>query len=193
MLSLERGIQHPQSAQRFRCVLVRTISLIVLSLFVVSVQAADLEKPKGQPLLSITGNIAVTNSEVLIDGKAVPAASFDIDMLEAMPTEKFTTKNPWTEGATEFEGVRFNVLLESIGADVSNVSLYALDEYSVDIMGGKFNEVPIVVAYKRDGEYMSIRELGPLWLMYPFDDYPHLDTSLTRGHCVWQLIRIEVK
>ncbi|MBX2884550.1 MAG: hypothetical protein KTR32_31645 [Granulosicoccus sp.] len=168
------------------------VQLIVLLGFALSAQAAHMAKPEGEILLTITGNIKTTNAEIIVDGDTVPAATFDIDMLEALPVETIRTKSPWTTGVTEFKGVRFDVLLDSIGAQSEHVSLHALDEYSVDIVDGQFGKYPIVLAYEMDGHYMNVRNLGPLWLMYPFDDFPELDTAKNRGHCVWQLIRIEV-
>lgn len=155
-------------------------------------QAEHVDKPEGEVLLTITGNIEKTNAEFVLDGKTVPAATFDMAMLEALPTEVIKTTNPWTEGKTEFKGVRFSDLLDSIGADSSHVLLHALDDYTVEVKNGMFSDYPIVIAYEQDGHYMSVRNLGPLWLMYPFDDYPELDTSQNRGHCVWQLIHIEI-
>ena len=86
-----------------------------------------------------------------------------------------------------------DVLLEQAGARSTELVLEALDEYSVEISDDPFEDYPIIVAYKLNGKYMSVRDLGPLWLMYPFDDYPELNTELSRSHCVWQLTRITVR
>jgi hypothetical protein len=39
---------------------------------------------------------------------------------------------------------------------------------------------------------MSVREKGPLFVMYPFDEQPALRTSVYFGRCIWQLKAIEV-
>jgi len=171
---------------------VSVISILSVSLFPHALNAAELDKPTGLVALEIVGEISSHNSTVSVDGKQQAAAVFDIAMLESLPQETIRTKTHWTEGVTEFTGVRLNVLLDHIGASSKHITLGALDEYQVEVTDGPFADYPIVVAYKRDGEYMSVRNLGPLWVMYPFDDHPELDTESSRANCVWQLNRITV-
>jgi hypothetical protein len=40
---------------------------------------------------------------------------------------------------------------------------------------------------------MSLREKGPLWIIYPFDSSPEYQTELTYSRSIWQLNRIEVQ
>lgn len=172
---------------KYACGVLALIGLCSLS------HAADLEKPTGDVLLEIIGEVENSNGVTLIDDRDHRVAAFDIAMLEALPAETIITKTPWTTGETEFTGVRMSVLMEYVGADDSNISLTALDEYTVDVVDPEFDEYPILLAYKVNGDYMSVRELGPLWVMYPFDDYPVLVTSTNNARCVWQLTRILVR
>ena len=140
--------------------------------------AAELGSPTGSVLLEITGDIKLQNTTTTnVDGVAQPAAAFDIAMLESLPTETIRTKTEWTTGVTEFTGVRVDVLLNHLGASSQHLFLQALDEYSVEVVDGQFDSFPIIIAYKLNGEYMSVRELGPLWVMFPFDDHPELNSE----------------
>jgi hypothetical protein len=40
---------------------------------------------------------------------------------------------------------------------------------------------------------MSLREKGPLWIIYPFDSSPEYQTELIYSRSIWQLNRIEVQ
>jgi hypothetical protein len=52
--------------------------------------------------------------------------------------------------------------------------------------------IDVVVARLLDGKPMSVREKGPLFVIYPFDDRPELRTSVYFSRCIWQLKAIEV-
>lgn len=151
----------------------------------ISAHASDLPAPTGEILLTISGNISKTNHA---DG-----AAFDLEMLEAMESTTIETKTPWTKGVTTFTGVPLEQLLESLGTSSRMLKMSAADGYIYEPLKPIESKYPVIVAYKKDDDYMSLRQLGPLWVMYPFDDYPELDTEENRAACVWQLQHIEVK
>lgn len=153
--------------------------ILMLFLLMQSAIADGLDAPKGEVLLTISGNITHTNSE--------QGAEFDRDMLESLGVTSFTTSSPWTDIPTLFSGVRFDILLKAVGAKSDSVRATAIDSYWYDIKGVDFEKYPVVLAYQRDGKAMTARNLGPLWLMFPFDDHPELLTHANKASCVWQL------
>ena len=46
---------------------------------------------------------------------------------------------------------------------------------------------------KRNGEYMPIRDKGPLFIIYPYDGNPELKNQKYYSRSVWQVARIDVK
>jgi len=159
--------------------------LIVLSLIATPINAEDLEKPEGEILLTVSGNISNQNHA---DG-----AVFDLQMLEAMPVTTFETETPWTEGLTKFSGVRLDYLLQIVGAEFQRMKMIAEDGYIFELDKEIDNKYPVIIAYKKNDEYMSLRQLGPLWVMFPFDDFPELATEEYRAASVWQLTQMELK
>lgn len=150
-----------------------------------SVGAADLEPPRGKPILTISGAINRTN----VDGEAV----FDREMLEAQGTETVVTKTPWFDGVTEFSGVRMDKLMELVGAEGEAVTATALNNYVTTIPLEDFTRYRVILALKRDGKYMSVREKGPLFIIYPFDDDPALQTQVYFGRAAWQVAKLAVE
>lgn len=57
---------------------------------------ASLEAPKGNVVLTITGDIENTN--------IANTARFDLAMLQALAGRQAIMETPWTDGATEFDG-----------------------------------------------------------------------------------------
>jgi hypothetical protein len=51
----------------------------------------------------------------------------------------------------------------------------------------------VILALKRDGEYMPVRDKGPLFIVYPFDSDPELKNRVYYGRSVWQVARLEIK
>ena len=117
----------------------------------------------------------------------------DLEMLEQLETTSFVSHTPWTEGPTKFTGVRINHLLKFVGANASNFRASAMDKYWNDLTDMDFEKIPGIIAYKINDKYMRVRDLGPLWLMFPFDDFPETDNEKYKTASVWQLIGIDVR
>ncbi len=148
-------------------------------------EAAPLPAPKDKPILTVSGNISVTNKG--------GTAEFDRDMLEAIGTESFTTETPWYPGPVTFEGVSLAKLMQQLGAKGKTLSVVALNDYSSEIPFEDFQKFNVILALKQNGEYMSVRDKGPIFVMYPFDSDPVLKHQTYYGRAVWQVSKIIVK
>ncbi len=149
-----------------------------------------LDPAQGEVLLVIDGNISASNA--MRDGQ--PVAEFDLDMLKAFGSTSYTTSTPWTVTST-FAGVRLNELLAVVGADVekNKVKAFGLDDYWYYLDSVEATKYPVIVAYEKNGKPLSLRELGPLWITFPWDEYPELLTAKNKAASVWQLVRLNVQ
>jgi hypothetical protein len=147
--------------------------------------ASDIAQPMGEVVLTVSGAIANTNG----DGQA----AFDFDMLKALPVTTFKTKTTWTEGEKSFTGVSLQALLAAVGSSGTVVKAIALNDYGVEIPVSDAVADGPIVAYLMDNEPMSVRDKGPLWVVYPFDAKPEYRTEATYSKSIWQLSRIELK
>ena len=147
--------------------------------------AGPLASPEGAAILVVSGNITNTN-----DGAV---ARFDREMLEAMGMVKVTTLTPWYDSPSEFEGVSMRALMELVGAEGTEVLATALNDYQSAIPMADFDRYIVVLALKRDGMPMPIRDKGPLFIVYPFDSDPRLQTEQYYGRAVWQLKELNVR
>ncbi len=148
------------------------------------IRASELPKPASKVLLTITGNISRFNKDDSVE--------LDLAMLEQFDQVSFVTETPWTDGPTRFTGVRINQLLEFVGARSNSFRASALDKYWNDLRDMDFEKVPAIIAYQLNDKPMRLRDLGPLWIMFPFDEYPELATEKYKTACVWQLTGIDV-
>ena len=133
-------------------------------------------------ILTVAGKIAVTNG----DGEA----RFDRPMLEAMGIREFTTNTPWYDGPVTFAGVPMDTLMRAVGAEGDTAIATALNEYETKIPVSDFARFNVLLALKRDREYMPIRDKGPLFIVYPYDSMPELQSPKYYSRSAWQLARL---
>ncbi|MBM3629000.1 MAG: oxidoreductase [Alphaproteobacteria bacterium] len=158
-------------------------AFVVLGLAVASAQ--PLPAPAGTPILEISGRISVTNGDA--------RARFDLAMLEALGVSRTRTTTAWTNGPQDFEGVSLKALLERVGAFGDRIEAVALNDYKVEIPVSDFARWPVILAWRQNGQLMRVRDKGPLWIVYPQDDFPALNNKEAQGKWTWQLKEIRVK
>jgi hypothetical protein len=125
---------------------------------------------------------------------ATGGVDFEMAALERMPQRRITTSTPWFSGPREFSGPLLRDVLQAAGAPAraERARLVALNDYRVEMPLEDARSHDVVVARLLDGKPMTVREKGPLFVMYPFDKEPGLRTTLYFSRCVWQLRAIEL-
>lgn len=148
------------------------------------VQAGELPQPKGAIVLTLTGDIANSNGN--------GAAAFDMAMLEALPGRSASMETPWTNGVTRFDGPLLRAVLEAAGAKGKGLKLKAINDYAADVPMEDATGIDSMLALKMNGEVMSVRDKGPVFMIYPFDTNPELYNEKYFSRSVWQIKEIEV-
>ncbi|GAA5628612.1 hypothetical protein Brsp05_03911 [Brucella sp. NBRC 12953] len=148
-------------------------------------QAEPLARPAGKPILVISGKIANTN--------VGDTAQFDRDMLEALGLETVETANPWYDGRVRFEGVSIDKLMHLVGAEGTKVTAVALNDYVSSLPMEDFKKFNVILAMKRDGNYMAVRDKGPLFIIYPYDSDPQLQSQTYYTRSAWQVAKLIVE
>jgi len=146
---------------------------------------AEIKKPAGDVVLVITGKISETN--------AGAETHFDREMLTSLGMETLKTTTPFEEGVQTFEGPRVDALLKSVGATGELLVATALDGYTVEIPMQDVVDYPVLLAMVWNGETMGVRNKGPLWIIYPIDQYHELARERFSARSIWQLNRIDIR
>jgi hypothetical protein len=171
------------AARRMLRFLAGTAAVIMM---VSAASAADpLPSPSGPVLLSVSGAIAVDNSDGI--------AAFDRDMLQGLGLTEITTTTPWTDGPQVFSGVLARTVLERVGGAGSVVLASALNDYTVEIPIADFLEHDVLLAMDMNGEEMRVSDKGPIWIVYPRDLDPALQDRRLHDRWVWQLKALKVQ
>ena len=118
---------------------------------------------------------------------------FDLAALDGLPQQNFETSTLWTEGVIAFSGPSLRSILDAAGvAPEASIEATALNEYSITFKADELEEDVPIVATRRDGKTFGPRQLGPLWIVYPFDSDVTYRSDLVYARSLWQLTRITV-
>jgi hypothetical protein len=162
----------------------KRLIFLVICLFGSVARADGLMEPQGPVVLTVFGNITHTNG----DG----VAQFDLDMLAALEQRSTTASTPWFDGPRDFDGPLAAAILDAVGAQGSMMRVIALNDYSANVPIDDARTFPVVFATHLNDKVMSVRDKGPLFLIYPFDEFPELFNEVYFGRSVWQITQIEV-
>src|SRR6185312_2486043 len=128
--------------------------------------AAELGKPSGQVVLTVTGAVGATNRgpyDDFEDGffkhherKFDKAAAFDLAMLEGLGMHEVTVAYSGWPKEFRFEGAWLKDVLAAAGASGHDIAVLALDGFATEISAADLADYDWIVAVKRDGRYLDI-------------------------------------
>lgn len=134
-----------------------------------------------EPILTITSGSGASDAIVLTR-----------EQIQGMPVTTFQTSTTWTEGTQQFTGVALVDLLRELSTSGSTIRATALNDYTVEIPRSDAVEGGPIVAYFINDKPLSVRDKGPLWIVYPYDSNPNYQTEIVYSRSIWQLDRIEL-
>ncbi len=147
-------------------------------------RAQALRSPSGAVVLSVGGRIQRANQG--------ERAMLDMAMLEALAQQSFTTKTPWFKQARKFTGPLLRDVLNLVGAQGTTLRIAALNDYRIDVPSEDTRRFDVLLARLIDDKPITVREKGPLFMIYPFDSDAALRNPLYYSRSVWQLNSIDV-
>lgn len=142
--------------------------------------------------LSIPHGAAIAEASETLLTIHTPTGNVDFRLsdFDALPQQKFRTGTVWTESVSEYSGPALSDVLAMAGLDAKSLRMQAANDYSViierEIIEADF---PVIVT-RIDGNTFTLRDRGPLWLMYPYDDYLRFRSETIFAASIWQLTDI---
>ena len=116
--------------------------------------------------------------------------------LTTLDTVTIATGTDWTDGVNTFKGPLIRDVLEFAGVrnySSEMVSAKAANDYSVEIPAGDFTKYDVILATEMDGEQLTLRDKGPLWIVYPRDEHAELNDPVINSRWIWQLVELSVQ
>lgn len=112
--------------------------------------------------------------------------------IEALPATSFETSTIWTEGKQRFTGVALKDLLSELELSGTTIRAKALNDYSIEIPATDAIAGGPIIAYFLNDQQMSVRDKGPLWIVFPYDSDVRYQTEVFYSRSIWQLDRVDV-
>lgn len=127
-----------------------------------------------------------------------PATACDLQALDGLPQKTIETRLPDTlgmAGLNRWSGVALSHIARRLGAGPqAEIQLIALNNYAVSVPMSDLSRFDPVLASRRNGETISVRDKGPLILIYPFDQHRgELDAQEYLHRSIWQVHEIRIK
>lgn len=162
----------------------RRVSAGALLVFLVALHA-PVAAAAGEEALLVVRNVAAPDN---------PEVRLTEAELLAMPQVTVRTGSEFTDGVVEYVGPLARDVVELVGRHGAETAhLVAANDYSVDIPMEEFFEYDVILAMSADGERLSLRTKGPIWVMYPLDDHAELQDPLYNVRLIWQLTTMEFR
>ena len=160
----------------------RFYTLLALFLAILSCSLATAGRAEDQP-----------GDEIVLTVRSLSGAvhTYRRSDLALMRRVTFRTTTIWTEGSHEFSGVPLSEVLKESGVVLGDVDLYAANDYVATMPLTEIEPDAPIVADLMDGAPMSLRDKGPLWVVYPYDADRRYQSETCFTRSVWQLVRIE--
>jgi hypothetical protein len=181
----------------------RIVTAILILISAGAAQAADqIETPKEAVILTVGGNIAVTNRgpfdakmDSLLDRYKVTferGFAFDRPMLTRLKQGSVTVQPPEFSHPATFKGPLVKEVLAAVGATLGKkVTILAVNGYEGWLAPEDIDASDFILALEADGKPLGLGQQGPLWLLNTRKpDEKAADDH--RGHWVWAVMYIGV-
>ena len=112
--------------------------------------------------------------------------------LESLGTWQVRTTSPWEEGEIVAEGPLLRDVLAHVGLDgAERILVRSADAYAPIIPREDWQDFPVILATRLDGQLLGRRHKGPTRIVYPLLQYPELASPQNPSRWVWLIASIE--
>ncbi|NEO29336.1 MAG: molybdopterin-dependent oxidoreductase [Symploca sp. SIO3C6] len=141
-----------------------------------------------------------SNSEwqLKIEGKNSTGQQIQLSLskLQTLANTSIQTQEPHNtttpEAIVSFRGVPVSTLLDEFGVDtdVKEVTFVSYDGYRATVSIEDLRQYPILIALERNGKEIARSEGGPLYLVFPYSDFPQLQSKYRERFWAFYLTNI---
>lgn len=102
--------------------------------------------------------------------------------------------NSWEKRSDLYEGVFLNDLAKKYGTkDTKQIKLIALDGYNIDYSKELYESQRILLSFKVNGKYISIKDKGPMRVVFVDFDSSKKSDNDNLHKWMWMIKKIEFK
>jgi hypothetical protein len=137
---------------------------------------------------------AVPDAAAKDKGVGMPlVASLSMKFLKSLPQRTFVAQTPWYKDSVKFTGPLLRDVLAAAKVKGSVIHATALDDYRASIPFSDAQDYDVILAHQMNGETLTPKNKGPLFIVYPYDSKPELQTVRFYERSIWQLKSLQVE
>lgn len=127
-----------------------------------------------------------------VNGEAQTIEYTDEEIL-ALDQVEIATDNDYVDETAVFSGPRLRDVFgdQEIGSE-DMIRLRALNDYSTEMPASEALDYDVILALSMNGERLSVRDKGPIWVIYPMSEHEELREPRFNDRLVWQLSSVEL-
>ena len=114
---------------------------------------------------------------------------------DLLAMEQFTvrTENEFVDGLAEFTGpLARDVIALLTETEIESLKLTAVNDYAVEVPMSDILDYDVIFAMAQNGIRFSVRDKGPIWVIYPMSDNIELQDRVYNDRLIWQLVKVDV-
>ncbi|MFZ1775283.1 MAG: molybdopterin-dependent oxidoreductase [Rhizobiaceae bacterium] len=161
------------------------IALVLFHLvFCGTALANDCPDPGQDAVFAINGNFP---------GSAeVTSVAFTREDLVALASKKAVMERPWAKTPVVIEGPLLSEVIAASGVSGNRIKIRAKNDYAAEVPLERANEFSAIVDIDMDGEKLTVRNGGPLFLLHPIVSKTSNPQETYESYSIWQVCEIEV-
>ena len=136
------------------------------------------------------------DAKILLTGKALNLEKpqritvKDLEsMFELVTVEAY---NPWEKRSDQYTGIWMNQLIDKFAKPgLRSLDFKAIDNYQISFIEQDWTTFKILMATRVNNEYQSVRNKGPMRLIYADYDQSNIEHELNLTKWMWMIKRIE--
>ena len=160
---------------------------------------ADTKCIPGETVLLSAGDyesiIAPDDGEAILTMKGADGSQVMLTEAQfaALPQYAIATENEHLDGMNCYEGPLGRDIMTLMNAtSADTINLTAINDYWVEMPMSLILDYDVVFARSVNGQALSLRDKGPIWVMIPQADNSELRDPFYGTYMVWQLNRVDV-
>ncbi len=116
------------------------------------------------------------------------------EKLYRLAKNNIVTSTHWSNSG-QYSGPLLSDVIKITGLSEApkKLTVYTWDNFRASLPYSDMNRYGVILATSMDGKRLKLSDWGPLYIVYPYDEYMELKTPAGLMKMVWQVCRIDIE
>lgn len=116
------------------------------------------------------------------------------EKINLLAKNKIITSTHWSKSGTYSGPLLSDVIhLAGLFENPKKLTIYTWDNFKSSLPYADMKRYGVILATSFEGKKLKLSDWGPLYIVYPYDEYMELQTPAGLMKIVWQVCRIDIE